>query len=80
MATELITLESDKSASPRFAVCYARGSAFKKEGKFYRVERGKRTLVHRALCVMEAYGPRCRRCPNHNMTLIFRATGQTYGP
>lgn len=80
MATELITLEADKSADPRFAVCYARGSAFKKEGKFYRVEKGMRALVHRALCVMEVYESRCRQCPNYKVTLIFKATGRIHGP
>jgi hypothetical protein len=80
MATELISLAADKSGDPRFAVCYARGSSFKQEGKFHRVEKGKRALVSRALCVVETYGSRCRQCPNHSVTLVFKAHGASDGP
>lgn len=66
MATELITLNADteKCDDPRFAVCYGRGSSFKPEGKFFRVEKGARTLVHRSVCLMQHFGRRCEACPN----------------
>lgn len=79
MATELITLQADKSEDPRFAVCYARGSVFKPEGNFHRIEKGKRSLVSRALCVVETFGSRCRQCPNHKLKLMFRAHGDPDG-
>jgi hypothetical protein len=72
-ATELISLHKDKSDDPRFAVCYARGSVFKLEGHFHRVERGKRSLVSRALCLAEHFGNRCAICPNRNFKATFVA-------
>lgn len=79
MATELITLKADTSDDPRFAVCYGRGATLKREGNFHRVEKGKRHLVHRALCVTEAFGSKCKQCPNHNAILHFQARGGTSG-
>lgn len=73
--TELVSLLKDVSDDPRLAVCYARGSVFRAEGKFFRVEKGKRTLVLRALCVLQHYGARCRRCPNSDFVVAFRAQG-----
>lgn len=71
MATELITLnaETAKCEDPRFAVCYGRGSSFRPEGKFYRVEKGARTVVHRSLCVLQVFGRRCENCPNSKIQL-----------
>jgi hypothetical protein len=64
MATELVTLQAEKCDDARFAVCYGRGSSFRQEGKFHRVEKGARTLVHRSLCVLNYFGRRCEICPN----------------
>lgn len=71
MATELVTLNADneKCDDPRFAVCYGRGSAFRAEGKFFRVEKGARTVVHRSLCVLQHFGRRCEACPNSKLKL-----------
>ncbi len=65
MASELITLtqKSLQCDDSRFSVCYARGSSFRKEGKFFRVEKGARTVVHRALCLTHHFGKRCEVCP-----------------
>ncbi len=73
--TELISLNKDVCDDPRYAVCYARGSSFRKEGNFLRVEKGKRTLVPRALCVIQHFGRRCRLCPNSEFAVTFRALG-----
>ncbi len=73
--TELISLGKDKSVDPRFSVCYARGSVFKAEGNFFRVEKGSRALVDRALCLSSHCGKRCAECPNHNFTVRFVAGG-----
>lgn len=73
-STELVSLLKDVSPDPALAVCYARGT-FRKEGKFLRVETGKRTLVSRALCVVEHFGAKCRRCPNSEGTICFKARG-----
>lgn len=70
--TELIALKKDRSEDPRLAVCYASGSHFKPEGNFFRVEKGKRRLVSRALCVVEHFGKRCRTCPNRDFTVRFQ--------
>ena len=78
-ATELISLRKDVSDDPRLAVCYARGSVFKQEGHFHRVERGKRTLVSRALCLAEYFGPRCAICPNRNFKVTFVAKDPSDG-
>lgn len=77
--TELISLQKDKSDDPRYAVCYARGSTFRKEGNFWRVEKGKRTVVLRALCVKQYFGRRCRNCPNSEFSVTFRALGEAHG-
>ncbi len=74
-ATELISLHKDKCVDPRMAVCYARGSVFKPEGNFFRVEKGQRTVVHRSLCVVRHYGKRCDVCPNRDFTLKFVSGG-----
>lgn len=71
MASELIPL-TDDSGDPRFAACYARGSVFKREGRFLRVEKGMRSIVPRALCMAAQYGNRCKICPNYNQKLVFR--------
>lgn len=68
-ATELIALRKDKSGDPSLAVCYARGSVFKPEGRFFRVEKGRRALVSRALCIVGYYGKRCESCPNYNVVI-----------
>lgn len=70
--TELVALGKEKSDDPRFAVCYARGSRFRKEGRFFRVEKGKRGLVSRALCITEFFGSRCRICPNRDFKVSFK--------
>lgn len=75
MASELVTLDDD-SGDPRFAVCYARGSVFRREGRFLRVERGKRTVVNRALCMAQAYEKRCLVCPNFSATLTLKPLGE----
>lgn len=73
--TELVSFLKDLSPDPYHAVCYARGSVFRSEGKFFRVEKGKRTLVPRVLCVLQHFGRRCRVCPNAEFTVTFRAQG-----
>lgn len=75
MATETVCLHTDQPADPRYATCYANGSVFKPEegGRFHRVEKGKRTIVSRALCVIEHFGKRCRVCPNSQATLVWVA-------
>ncbi len=67
MTTELITFNAadGKCDDPKFAVCYARGSVFRKEGNFFRVQRGMRQVVHRSLCLVTHFGRRCEICPNH---------------
>ena len=74
MATETVCLRTDIPEDPRYAACYASGSVFKAEegGKFHRVEKGRRTVVSRALCVMEHFGAKCRACPNHSVSLTWR--------
>jgi hypothetical protein len=73
--TELVTLNKDRADDPRYAVCYARGSVFKPEGHFFRVEKGKRSVVLRAMCLTSYYGSRCVACPNYNFVASFVATG-----
>ncbi len=77
--TELVSLKKDVSDDPRYSVCYALGSSFRKEGNFFRVEKGKRTLVPRSLCVVQHFGRRCRLCPNSEFVVTFRALGGTDG-
>jgi hypothetical protein len=76
MSSELVALEKSSLCEddPRFAVCYARGSVFKKEGALYRVEKGSRNVVHRALCLAHHYGPRCKICPNGSIVIELRVT------
>lgn len=73
MATGHVSLKLDQSSDPRFAVCYARGSVFKPEKEFHKVELGMRTRVHRSLCLVSYYGSRCEKCPNHNVTVTLGA-------
>ena len=77
MASELLALsvETLRCDDPRLAVCYARGSVFKREGSFHRVEKGARSVVHRALCLLHHFGPRCGQCPNG--TIKIQLTVQT---
>ncbi len=70
-ATELVSLHKDKSDDPKYAVCYARGAVFKPEGNFHRVEKGKRSLVSRVLCITEFFGNRCKTCPNHDFSVTL---------
>lgn len=74
MATETVCLHTDIPSDPRYATCYASGSVFKPEGRFHRVEKGRRTLVSRALCVLQHFGPKCQTCPNSQVTLTWRRT------
>ncbi len=71
MASEIIALNEEalRCDDPRFSVCYARGSSFRKEGKFFRVERGARNVVHRSLCLIHHYGPRCKICPHGSIVV-----------
>lgn len=71
MASELIALtkESLRCDDPRFSVCFARGATFRKEGNFYRVEKGSRSTVHRSLCLTHHFGPRCTICPQGSITI-----------
>lgn len=71
MTTELITLNNDPMDDPRFAVCHARGSTFKKEGHFFKVEKGARTVVHRSLCLSGYFGSRCAICPHGAITVTL---------
>jgi len=77
--TELITLNKDTTEDPRFAVCYARGSVFRPEGHFFRVEKGKRSVVLRALCASLYFGRKCEICPNSRFKMRFRAGGPDAG-
>ena len=70
MTTELVALSGEKCDDPRLAVCYGR-STLRKEGHFYRVEKGARTVVHRSLCVLQVYGSRCAICPNSQIKVIL---------
>jgi hypothetical protein len=73
--TELVALNKDRVDDPKFAVCYARGAVFRAEGHFFRVEKGKRAVVLRALCLDMHYGNRCKICPNRNFTAKFISKG-----
>lgn len=74
MASELVSIRGDQPDDPRYAACYAGGSIFKPEegGRFHRVEKGRRTLVNRALCILQHFGDRCKQCPNSEATLGWR--------
>jgi hypothetical protein len=64
-STEIIDLAAEKTET-KYAVCYASGSTFKPTGKgatTFIVERGKRRLVNRSLCVVQYYKTRCQVCP-----------------
>ena len=74
--TELVALLVDKSEDQRYAVCYARGSVFKPEGHFHRVEKGRRSVVLKALCATTFYGKRCKVCPNYSFSLRLIARGE----
>lgn len=71
MASELIALDIEtlRCDDPKLCVCYARGSIFKREGSFFRVEKGARSIVHRALCLSQHYGSRCGICPNRSIKI-----------
>lgn len=73
--TELVTLNKDRAEDERYAVCYARGSVFRAEGHFFRVEKGKRTVVLRSMCLSMYYGNRCKICPNRNFKAKFVSKG-----
>lgn len=77
MTTELIALAGEKCDDEKFAVCYGRGSSFRKEGHFFRVEKGARTVVHRSLCLLHVYGPRCATCPFGQLKVSIEVT---HGP
>jgi hypothetical protein len=70
-ATELIGVNQDQSDDPTLATCYARGRVFKREGNFMRVEKGMRSRVSRALCVIGYYESRCQQCPNYNDEIVL---------
>lgn len=78
MKTELISLVKDRSDSPTLAVCYAGGGKFVREGNFWRVEVGRRTLVHRSLCAVRHFGKRCDLCPNSQVRLVLKAQDPDY--
>lgn len=78
--TELINLRREESEDPQYAVCYARGSTFRKEGTFFRVEKGVRTVVSRVLCIEQHFGRRCQQCPHSDVQVTFRSRGGPDGP
>ena len=80
MASELIELTEAVLANddPRLCTCYGRGSVFRKEGRHFRVERGARTVVHRALCLVQQYGARCAVCPNGTIRVELTVTQQAW--
>ncbi len=71
-STELIALAKDKVSDPKLTPCYGRGAVLKPEGKFHRVEVGKRSVVSRVLCLARTFGAKCDRCPNSTFTVKFR--------
>lgn len=75
-ATELVSLALDKSDDPQLVVCYARGSVFRPEGKFLRVEKGMRTRVSRSLCIAGHFGKRCQVCPNYEAVVTLAASSK----
>ena len=75
--TILVNLGTEKAHHPGFAVCYARSSVFKPEGRrLVRVEKGKRTEVNRVLCLRKMFRGRCSRCPHSNFEVEFEAKGE----
>lgn len=72
--TILVGLAKEQAHHPGFAVCYARGT-FRKEGRLHRVERGKRTIVSRVLCVVQHHGRKCKICPHSKFEVQFKAEG-----
>lgn len=78
--TDLVSLRKDIAPRPGLAVCYASGSVFRIEGRFHRVETGKRRLVSRALCVVGFYKKRCEACPNSKFKATFKARGEPDEP
>jgi hypothetical protein len=77
MTTELIALAGEKCEDDKFAVCYAKGSSFRKDGHLYRVEKGARTVVHRSLCLIQYFEKRCTICPHSKLTVTLEVT---HGP
>lgn len=64
-STEIIDLATETVTS-KYATCYASGATFKPTGKgatTFVVERGKRRLVNRTLCVVQYFKTRCQVCP-----------------
>lgn len=82
MASELIALTNETLScdDPRFSVCYARGSSFRKEGQFYRVEKGARNVVHRSLCLTHHYGSRCKICPSGSIAIELTVLHEEVDP
>ena len=71
--TVLIGLAKEKAHHPGFAVCYAHGRVFRPEGKLFRVERGKRAIVSRVLCLRLFFRGKCRKCPHSKFEATFEA-------
>jgi len=64
-STEIVDLATEY-VSAKYATCYASGSHFKatsKDATTFVVERGKRRLVNRSLCVVQYFKTRCQACP-----------------
>lgn len=78
--TDLVSLRKDVAPRAGLAVCYAGGAVFRVEGRFHRVETGKRRLVNRALCVTRFFGKRCAICPNSQFKVTFKALGDPNEP
>ena len=74
--TILVNLKKEIAHHPGFAVCYARSSVFRAEGRLVRVEKGKRTEVSRVLCVRRMFRGRCSKCPHSAFTAEFEARGE----
>jgi hypothetical protein len=74
--TILVGLGKEKAHHPGFAVCYARSSVFRPEGRLFRVEKGKRTEVNRALCIRKVFRGRCTKCPHSSFEATFEARGE----
>jgi hypothetical protein len=73
--TTLVGLGKEKAHHPGFAVCYARSSIFRPEGRLFRVEKGKRSEVNRILCARRVFRGRCTKCPHSKFEVTFEARG-----
>jgi hypothetical protein len=72
-STEIIDLAAEQ-VSPKYAVCYASGSTFRPTSAgatTFMVERGKRRLVSRTLCVVQYFKTRCQVCPFSRGSLVL---------